>query len=44
MVDYVGVGPHILEALKHFDEKEQKDVTSSLKDTAALELELKQGN
>jgi len=42
VVDYVGVGHHILEALKHYDEKEQKDVISSLKDTGALELELKQ--
>lgn len=42
MVDYVGVGHHILEALKHYDEKEQKDIISSLKDTSALELELKQ--
>jgi len=42
VVDYVGVGHHILEALKHYDEKEQKDITSSLKDAAALELELKQ--
>jgi len=35
------VGHHILEALKHYDEKEQKDIISSLKDTSALELELK---
>lgn len=42
VVDYVGVGHHILEALKHYDEKEQKDITSSLKDPKALELELKQ--
>ena len=42
VVDYVGVGHHILEALKHYDEKEQKDIISSLKDTSALELELKQ--
>lgn len=42
VVDYVGVGHHILEALNHYDEKEQKDIISSLKDTSALELELKQ--
>ena len=42
VVDYVGVGHHLLEALKHYDEKEQKDITSSLKDPKALELELKQ--
>jgi len=41
VVDYVGVGNHILEALKYYDEKEQKDITSCLKDTPALELELK---
>ena len=42
VVDYVGIGHHILEALKHYDEKEQKDIVSSLIDPGALELELKQ--
>lgn len=41
VVDYVGVGHHILEALKHYDEEEKKDVTLSLKDFKELELELK---
>jgi type I restriction enzyme, R subunit len=41
VVDYVGVGHHILEALKYYNDKEQNDITSSIKDTGALELELK---
>ena len=42
IVDYVGVGSHLREALSNYDEREQKEISETLEDEAALLTDLRQ--